>query len=139
MKRVLQARWSHFAPGLDVTDSQEWVKDIPEAGPSKSPNSKIDPAKASQAASKLTAERLAALRKKWVRVPADPIKAAKPCPVCKESFKSEWAEDDEEWVYRNAVDVNGNVSVFFRSILLRLQCIHWIVLPLCFPKPISIS
>ncbi|KAJ7904620.1 hypothetical protein B0H14DRAFT_2663686 [Mycena olivaceomarginata] len=30
---------------------------------------------------------------------------AKPvaCPICKESFKSEWVEDVEDWVWRNAV------------------------------------
>lgn len=42
--------------------------------------------------------------------PSDPAKAAKPCPICKEQFKSEWSEDEEEWIFKNAIDVNGTVS-----------------------------
>lgn len=36
----------------------------------------------------------------------DPGVATKPCPICKELFKSEWSEDEEEWIWKNAVKVN---------------------------------
>ncbi|TCD68212.1 hypothetical protein EIP91_011384 [Steccherinum ochraceum] len=45
----------------------------------------------------------AELRALYVVVP--PGDEAKPisCPICKEPFKSEFNEDDEEWIWRNAV------------------------------------
>lgn len=54
-------------------------------------------------------EREAKLRASFVIVP--PGEEAKPavCPICKESIKSEYLEDDEEWVWRNAVNVKGQV------------------------------
>lgn len=55
------------------------------------------------------ADRRAALLKKWVPVPSDPAKAATPCPICKEHFQSEFAEDEEEWIWRNAVQAEGQV------------------------------
>jgi len=58
----------------------------------------------------LTAAKLASLRKRWIRVPNDPAKKLVPCPVCKELHKPEWAEDEEEWVFRNAIDISGTVS-----------------------------
>jgi hypothetical protein len=30
--------------------------------------------------------------------------------VCKEAFKAEWSEDEEEWVWRNAINISGKVS-----------------------------
>jgi pre-mRNA cleavage complex 2 protein Pcf11 len=35
----------------------------------------------------------------------DPGVVTKPCPICKELFKSEWSEDEEEWIWKNAVKV----------------------------------
>ena len=40
--------------------------------------------------------------------PGDEVKNIS-CPVCKESLKSEFLEDDEEWVWRNAVLVKDKV------------------------------
>ncbi|KAK4703232.1 hypothetical protein P7C70_g2989, partial [Phenoliferia sp. Uapishka_3] len=49
----------------------------------------------------------AQLLKSKVVTPTDPVKLAAPCPVCKEGFKSELSEEDEEWVFTNAVEVDG--------------------------------
>ncbi|KZV63829.1 hypothetical protein PENSPDRAFT_197190 [Peniophora sp. CONT] len=59
------------------------------------------------------ASRQQELRKTTVLVP--PGDEAKPiaCPVCKEILKAEFNEDDEEWVWRNATDVDGRVRIFF--------------------------
>ena len=50
------------------------------------------------------------MRTQFVVVP--PGDEAKPisCPICKEPLKSEFLEDDEEWVWRNAVKKDDKVS-----------------------------
>lgn len=42
---------------------------------------------------------------------APPSKEAKPAvyPICKDSIKSEYLEDDEEWVWTNAASARGQV------------------------------
>lgn len=73
------------------------------------------------------AKRDAELRAQFVVVP--PGDEAKPiaCPICKETLKSEFQEDDEEWVWKNAVDVEGRVRLFISFsttiILSRYFCI----------------
>ena len=56
------------------------------------------------------AKREAELRAMFVVVP--PGDEAKPisCPICKEPLKSEFLEDDEEWVWRNAIKKDDRVS-----------------------------
>lgn len=83
---------------------------MPQAGPSKAGGRDSTPG----SGPKLTAAKLASLKKRYVGVPQDPIKKSRPCPVCKEVFKPEWAEEHEEWVYWNAVDINGTVSTLCR-------------------------
>lgn len=86
--------------------AEEWINENVEgAGPSST-----SPKKSDSALPVLTGERLAALKRKWVPAPSDPVKAKKPCPICKEQFKSEWSEDEEEWVFMNAVETQGTVS-----------------------------
>ena len=54
-------------------------------------------------------ERDAKQRASFVVVPsgdeAKPIK----CPICKERMTTEFLEDEEEWVWRNAVSIKGKV------------------------------
>ncbi|SPO38650.1 related to PCF11 component of pre-mRNA 3`-end processing factor CF I [Pseudozyma flocculosa] len=45
--------------------------------------------------------------KSFVAAPTDAELSAKPCPICKESFKSQWSEDEEEWIWLNAIEVDG--------------------------------
>jgi hypothetical protein len=59
----------------------------------------------------LTAAKLAQLKKRWIKVPQDVKKKTLPCPVCKEIHKPEWAEEEEEWVFRNAIEISGIVRV----------------------------
>lgn len=35
------------------------------------------------------------------------------CPICKEKFNPELVEADEEWVFYNAVQVDGKVTCIF--------------------------
>ncbi|ODN79785.1 hypothetical protein L202_03693 [Cryptococcus amylolentus CBS 6039] len=77
---------------------EEWIKNAVEL-----------PAVSDQATktenSAISSERLAQLRQRWVPAPQDSKKASV-CPVCKEAFKAEWSEDEEEWVWRNALIIN---------------------------------
>lgn len=35
--------------------------------------------------------------------------ADQPCPICKEKFHSEWDEEKEDWVWKNAIKVGGRI------------------------------
>jgi pre-mRNA cleavage complex 2 protein Pcf11 len=99
--------------------AEEWVSDFAsnaEAGPG--PNSHVHtqrhgspggPGAASTGgASKLSAEQLARYALRKVPAPQDPVKAGRPCPICKEHWKAEL--EDDEWIWRNAIDIAGTVS-----------------------------
>ena len=66
----------------------------------------------------MTAAKLAQLKKRWIKVPQDAKKKTLPCPVCKETHKPEWAEDEEEWVFRNAIEISGIVSILAMTSLV---------------------
>lgn len=72
-----------------------------------------EPAEASSTA-KADAQQIdrAELLLRKVVAPSDTNALAKACPVCKEKFKSDWSEQDEDWVFYNAVEVDGVVSRF---------------------------
>ena len=55
------------------------------------------------------AKQRAELQSSWIPVPSDPAKAALPCPICKEKFVSEYNEDEEEWIWMNAIEADGQV------------------------------
>lgn len=61
--------------------------------------------------------------KSFVLAPTDdPEAAARPCPVCKELFKSEWSEDEEDFVWKNCVHVDAvyyHGSCFYSAKTLR--------------------
>ncbi|KIV87112.1 hypothetical protein PV11_02680 [Exophiala sideris] len=52
----------------------------------------------------------AAAKKKpqdFVRVPADPVLRSMPCPIDQEPFKSEWSEEVQDFIWKDAVQVGG--------------------------------
>lgn len=59
----------------------------------------------------LSAARDKALKEKFAKTfvvaPTDAELAAKPCPICKEAFKSQWSEEEEEWIWLNAIKVEN--------------------------------
>ena len=55
------------------------------------------------------AEREANLRKMHVVVPPGEESKVVKCPICKEQLETQFLEDDEEWVWRNAITVKGKV------------------------------
>uniref|UniRef100_V5E3A2 CID domain-containing protein n=2 Tax=Kalmanozyma brasiliensis (strain GHG001) TaxID=1365824 RepID=V5E3A2_KALBG len=48
--------------------------------------------------------------KSFVIAPTDTVLAAQPCPICKEAFKSQWSEDEEEWIWLNAIQVDNEAG-----------------------------
>jgi pre-mRNA cleavage complex 2 protein Pcf11 len=59
------------------------------------------------------AKKEAELRAQFVVVPAGDEAAPISCPICKESLKPEFLEDDEEWVWKNAVRKDDKVCLLF--------------------------
>lgn len=57
------------------------------------------------------AKQRAELQNSWIPVPSDPARAALPCPICKEKFVSEYNEDEEEWIWMNAIEADGQVRL----------------------------
>ncbi|KAH7887649.1 hypothetical protein F5I97DRAFT_1806239 [Phlebopus sp. FC_14] len=55
------------------------------------------------------AQRDAELRAQFVVVPAGDEAKAISCPICKENMESEFLEDDEEWVWKNAVKKDDRI------------------------------
>jgi pre-mRNA cleavage complex 2 protein Pcf11 len=77
---------------------------------------------AKAAAAAEAAKREAELRAQYVVVP--PGDEAKPisCPICKEALKSEFLEDEEEWVWKNAVQKDERVCTLCFYHLTSIFC-----------------
>lgn len=54
-------------------------------------------------------EREAKLRASYVVIPPGDEARRTTCPICKETIKTEFLDDEEEWVWRNAVSVKGKI------------------------------
>lgn len=88
---------------------QDWVD---ANGKGKGPADPLKPSNTRAALAADAAKRDAELRSQFVVVPPGDEAKTVACPICKESLKSEFQEDDEEWVWKNAVDVDGRVRCF---------------------------
>ena len=105
-----------------LTSSQDWLQEGAEdKGKGRADGHRLN-SKAVAAAE--AAKRDAELRAKFVVVPAGDEAKAISCPICKETLKSEFMEDDEEWVWRNAVKRDDRVraTVVTFSVRERRQC-----------------
>ncbi|OCH92929.1 hypothetical protein OBBRIDRAFT_393575 [Obba rivulosa] len=82
---------------------EDWIHDgaIDSKGKGRANGSRLVNSSAAQAAE--AALREAELRAMFVVVPPGDEAKSISCPICKEPLKSEFLEDDEEWVWRNAV------------------------------------
>jgi len=90
---------------------QDWIHDV--KGKSRADGSR--PMNAKDAALEEAAKKTSELRAQYVVVPQGDETKLVACPVCKETFKSEWLEDQEDWVWTNAVR---------RDDKARLECLH---------------
>ncbi|KAI0053233.1 hypothetical protein FA95DRAFT_1552745 [Auriscalpium vulgare] len=82
---------------------EDWVHDISASSKGKESTDPSRPLNAKVVAAAEGAKRDAELRAQSVVVPPGDEAKHIACPICKESLKSEFNEDDEEWVWRNAV------------------------------------
>lgn len=91
---------------------QDWVHDLAMDVKGKGRDDGSRRLNSKAAAIEESAKRDAELRALYVVVP--PGDEAKPisCPICKEHLKSEFLEDDEDWVWKNAVKKDDRVRRF---------------------------
>ena len=88
---------------------QDWIQDISGdwKGKGRADGSPLN-VKASAAAE--NAKREADLQAQYVIVPQGDEAQVVSCPICKETLKSEFLEDDEDWVWKNAIKKDDRVS-----------------------------
>ncbi|KAJ3515454.1 hypothetical protein NLJ89_g1743 [Agrocybe chaxingu] len=82
---------------------EDWIQDISGDGKGKGRADGSGPLNAKAAAAAELAKRDADLRAQYVVVPPGEEAQVLSCPICKETLKSEFLEDDEDWVWKNAV------------------------------------
>jgi len=88
---------------------EDWIHDSPYSSGDRDvgPSSRLSNAKAFAIAE--STKRDAELRSRFVVVlPGDEAKHVT-CPICKEVFKSEFNEDDEEWIWKNAIKIDDKI------------------------------
>jgi pre-mRNA cleavage complex 2 protein Pcf11 len=92
--------------------TQDWMHDVSVGVKSKGRTDGHRPLNAKAAAAAEIAKRDVELRAFFVVVP--PGDEAKPvsCPICKEIIKSEFLEDDEDWVWKNAIKKEDRVCLY---------------------------
>ncbi|GAA5890445.1 hypothetical protein JCM16303_007145 [Sporobolomyces ruberrimus] len=99
------------------TKEDDWYTSDNASSPTFAPNptdSSTSPTKggkssASQGTANASSLDRASLMKKKVPVPPAGGLGDKPCPICQDKFKSEWSDEEEEWVWWNAVNVEGTL------------------------------
>lgn len=88
---------------------QDWIRDLPYSSGDKDPGPSSRLSNAKAIANAESAKRDAELNARFVVVPPGDEAKHVTCPICKEVFKSEFNEDDEEWIWRNALKIDDKV------------------------------
>jgi len=88
---------------------EDWIQDISGDGKGKGRADGSGPLNAKAAAVVENAKRDADLRAQYVVVPPGAEAQVVSCPICKETLKSEFLEDDEDWVWKNAVKKDDKI------------------------------
>ncbi|KAF8528963.1 hypothetical protein BU17DRAFT_80117 [Hysterangium stoloniferum] len=86
--------------------ANDWIVDV---GVDAQGKRRTDGSSAKKAAAAAAAEQEAKLRNSFVIVPPGDEAKLIQCPICKETLKSEFLEDDEDWAWKNAVRVQGRI------------------------------
>ncbi|KAJ7179034.1 hypothetical protein C8R46DRAFT_1072257 [Mycena filopes] len=82
---------------------EDWVHDVSVDVKGKGREAGVRPMNAKAAAAAEVAKRDADLRAQYVVVPRGEEANPVACPICKEQFKSGFLDEEEEWVWRNAM------------------------------------
>ena len=88
---------------------QDWIQDVSDDTKGKGPADPSGTRHPKAAAAAECAKRDADLRAQYVIVPRGDEAQTVSCPICKESLKSEFLEDDEDWVWKNATKKDDKV------------------------------
>ncbi|KAJ3568610.1 hypothetical protein NP233_g5605 [Leucocoprinus birnbaumii] len=91
------------------TSVEDWVNEPLGDTPNKVRTPRVKSARVKAAATVERMEKNVDLESQYVTVP--PGDEAKPlaCPICKETLRIEFLEDEEEWIWRNAVKKDDRV------------------------------
>ncbi|ETW83891.1 hypothetical protein HETIRDRAFT_62543 [Heterobasidion irregulare TC 32-1] len=89
--------------------AEDWVHDTSASSKGKGNADQSRPLNAKAVAAAEAAKRDAELRAQFVVVPPGDEAKHIACPICKEVLKSEFQEEDEEWVWLNAVKVEDRI------------------------------
>ena len=87
------------------------MHDLPRDIKGKGREDGSKPYNARAIAAEEVAKRDAELRAQFVVVPPGDEAKLLSCPICKELLKSEFLEDDEDWVWKNAIRKEDKVSI----------------------------
>ncbi|PPQ77654.1 hypothetical protein CVT25_011089 [Psilocybe cyanescens] len=91
------------------TSVEDWIQDISGDRKGKGRSDGSGPLNAKAAAAAETAKREEDLRSQYVIVPPGEEAHIMSCPICKETLKSEFLEEDEEWVWKNATKKDDKI------------------------------
>ena len=96
---------------------QDWIQDISGDRKGKGRADGSGPLNANTSAAAEDAKHKADLQAQYVIVlPGDEAQVVS-CPICKETLNSEFLEDDEDWVWKNAIKKDGRVRFNCLSLL----------------------
>jgi pre-mRNA cleavage complex 2 protein Pcf11 len=96
---------------------QDWIQDISGDRKGKGRVDGSGPLNAKASAAAENAKREAELQAQYVIVPRGDEAQVVSCPICKETLKSEFLEDDEDWVWKNAIKKDDRVRFYLSSLL----------------------
>lgn len=99
-----------FCADSNIYLLQDWIQDISGDRKGKGRAHGPGPSNAKAAAAVETAKREEDLRSQYVIVPPGEEAHVMSCPICKETLKSEFLEDDEDWVWKNATKKDDKVN-----------------------------
>ncbi|KAI0307289.1 hypothetical protein B0F90DRAFT_1807928 [Multifurca ochricompacta] len=88
---------------------EDWIHDLPYSSDDKDAGLSSRLSNAKTIATAESAKRDAELRARFVVVPPGDEAKHITCPICKEVFKSEFNEDDEEWIWKNALKIDDKI------------------------------
>ncbi|CAK5263045.1 unnamed protein product [Mycena citricolor] len=89
----------------------DWISDVSDVkGKGRADGARPRGLSAKAAMAAEEAKRIADLRAQYVVVPPGEEAVSLACPICKETFKNEWNDEEEEWVWRNAVSKADRVG-----------------------------
>jgi pre-mRNA cleavage complex 2 protein Pcf11 len=89
--------------------AEDWIRDSPYSSGDKDAGLSSRSSNVKAVATAESAKRDTELRARFVVVPPGDEAKHVTCPICKEVFKSEFNDDDEEWIWKNALKIDDKI------------------------------